>query len=209
MGKIIQQCRKKVEEIYAEFDASHDIDHIDRVLVNAKKIMKTVPTANEMLVELGVLLHDIDDPKYEQARGTAEEILQLLHIEEEVIQIILQNIEAVSFSGGNEKDIPSLEAAIMRDADRLDAIGAVGIARAFVYGGAKGHKLYNIDEKPREQMTEEAYRHKEIAVVTHFYEKLLKVKDLMVTDEGKRLAADRHLFMEQFLTQLSGEIEEK
>lgn len=203
-------CREKVERIYGRFDASHDMAHIDRVLVNARKIMATEPKVNRPLVELGVLLHDIEDPKYKLAgEATVEELLTSLRMEETTIQTILQNIAAVSFSGGNEKEIPSIEAAIMRDADRLDAIGAVGIGRAFLYGGAKGHQMYNTKEVPREEMTEEDYRTKEIAVVTHFYEKLLKVKDLMVTEEGQRLAEERHAFMEQFLRQLTTEIEEK
>lgn len=210
LREIMQLCRETVEKIYTKYDASHDIHHIERVLVNAKRIMKTEQEVNPWLVELGVLLHDIDDPKYQGAgERTAQEILWSLGLEEEVVQIILQNIAAVSFSGGNEKELPSIEAAIMRDADRLDAIGAVGIARAFLFGGAKGHQMYNTKEVPRDEMTEAEYRTKEIAVVTHFHEKLLKVKQLMVTDEGKRLAEERHAFMEQFLRQLSYEIEER
>lgn len=208
MQKIIQYCRADVYKIYEQFDASHDMQHIERVYLNAQKIMKTERAANSFIVEMGVLLHDVDDPKYKHVGNpTAKELLEKYQLEPTMIEQILTCIDAVSFSGGNELDIPSLEAAIMRDADRLDAIGAVGIARAFAFGGAKNRKLYNLEEVPRAEMTEEAYRKKEVATVTHFYEKLLKIKGLMVTEEGKRLAKERHAFMESFLAQLKSEIE--
>ena len=99
----------------------------------------------------------------------------------------------------------TIEAQIVRDADRLDAIGAVGIARTFAYGGAKGRKLYDADETPRENMSVEEYRSKETASVTHFYEKLLKLADGMLTEKGKELAKERHAFMELFLQNLRKE----
>lgn len=208
MKDIIEKCRKDVLEIYKQFDASHDMQHIERVGLNAKKIMATEPEVDSLIIELGILLHDIDDPKYQQiGNPTAKELLERYQLAPAVIDQILTSIDAISFSGGNESKIPSLEAAIMRDADRLDAIGAVGIARAFAFGGARGRKLYDLEEVPRDQMTEAAYRKKEVATVTHFHEKLLKIKDLMVTKEGRRLAEERHVFMESFLTQLTNEIE--
>ena len=111
---------------------------------------------------------------------------------------VLACIESVSFSGGNAREITSIEGAIIRDADRLDAIGAIGIARAFTFGGAKGRKLYDADESVRMNMSEDEYRERGTASVTHFYEKLLLLKDLMVTVEGKRLAEQRHAFMVSF-----------
>lgn len=208
MKDIIEKCRKDVLEIYKQFDASHDMQHIERVGLNAKKIMATEPEVDSLIIELGILLHDIDDPKYQQiGNPTAKELLERYQLAPAVIDQILTSIDAISFSGGNESKLPSLEAAIMRDADRLDAIGAVGIARTFAFGGARGRKLYDLEEVPRDQMTEAAYRKKEVATVTHFYEKLLKIKDLMVTKEGRRLAEERHVFMESFLTQLTNEIE--
>lgn len=208
MKDIIEKCRKDVLEIYKQFDASHDMQHIERVGLNAKKVMATEPEVDSFIIELGILLHDIDDPKYQQiGNPTAKELLERYQLAPAVIDQILTSIDAISFSGGNESKIPSLEAAIMRDADRLDAIGAVGIARAFAFGGARGRKLYDLEEVPRDQMTEAAYRKKEVATVTHFHEKLLKIKDLMVTKEGRRLAEERHVFMESFLTQLTNEIE--
>lgn len=207
MEEIIQLCYKDVTQIYNTFDASHDMQHIDRVLVNARKILATEKEADPLLVTLGVLLHDVEDPKYRNSENpTVRELLAGYGLDAAQCEKIINCIEAVSFSGGNETDIPSIEAAVMRDADRLDAIGAVGIARAFAFGGAKNRKLYNLEEEPRDEMTEAAYRKKEVATVTHFYEKLLKIKGLMVTAEGKRLAAERHAFMESFLQQLHQEI---
>lgn len=207
MKEIIQLCQRDVTKIYQSFDASHDMQHIERVLVNAKRIMATEGEADSFTVILGVLLHDVEDPKYQNDdHPTVRDLLSRYGLDEKRIQEILENIEAVSFSGGNEEEIPSLEAAIMRDADRLDAIGAVGIARAFAFGGAKNRQLYNLEERPRDQMTEAAYRTKKVATVTHFHEKLLKIKELMITSEGKRLAEERHAFMQLFLNQLEDEI---
>lgn len=208
MKEIIQLCRADVQDIYEQFDASHDMQHIERVVLNGKKIAATEPKANAQMIELGLLLHDIDDPKYKHTNNpSARDLLQKYELSSQQIEAILSCIDAVSFSGGNELAIPSIEAAIMRDADRLDAIGAVGIARAFAYGGAKGRKLYDATEVPREEMTEADYRNKEASTVTHFHEKLLKLKELMVTHEGRRLAEERHVFMESFLAQLKNEVE--
>lgn len=207
MNELINECKKAAYEVYDTFDASHDIDHIRRVMKNAEEICMTEPTVNEYVVTLGVLLHDIDDPKYKEEHNlTAKEILETNGAEEKLVEQVLACIESVSFSGGNAREITSVEGAIIRDADRLDAIGAVGIARAFAFGGAKGRKLYVRDEVARNQMSEAEYREKETATVTHFYEKLLLLKDLMVTNEGKRLAEQRHQYMVGFLEQLVGEI---
>lgn len=207
MNELINECKKAAYEVYDTFDASHDIDHIRRVMKNAEEICVTEPTVNEYVVTLGVLLHDIDDPKYKEEHNlTAKEILETNGAEEKLVEQVLACIESVSFSGGNAREITSVEGAIIRDADRLDAIGAIGIARAFAFGGAKGRKLYSFDEVARNQMSEEEYRAKDTATVTHFHEKLLLLKDLMVTNEGKRLAAQRHQYMEGFLEQLAKEI---
>lgn len=207
MKVLIETCGKAAYEIYDAFDASHDVDHIKRVMKNAKEIQKSEPAANEAVITLGVLLHDIDDPKYKSSHQlSAREILEKNGAEKELIEQVLACIASVSFSGGNAEEITSIEGAILRDADRLDAIGAVGIARAFAFGGARGRKLYAYDEVARGTMSEAEYREKETATVTHFYEKLLLLKDLMVTNEGKRLADERHQYMEGFLKQLAKEV---
>ncbi len=201
-----EQCALIVRGIYNENDASHDMDHILRVLQNARVIMDGMQGIDRTAVELAVFLHDIDDPKYKTAGGpSAAELLEELKVPESSASHVLAIIRSVSFSGGNETVIESPEAAIVRDADRLDAIGAIGIARAFAYGGAKGRKLYDTAESARSGMTEEEYRSKQTATVTHFHEKLFLLKDLMVTDQGRQLAEERHEFMAAFVRQLERE----
>ncbi|MCM3756913.1 HD domain-containing protein [Sporosarcina aquimarina] len=197
------QCAIVTKEIYEKFDASHDFDHILRVLQNAHEIMKEMDGVNRTAVELAVYLHDVDDPKYAGLTNTsAVAILKELAVPQALSELVLATIESVSFSGGNSKEIDSPEGAIVRDADRLDAIGAIGIARTFAYGGAKGRKLYDPTESIRTSMSEHDYRSKKTASVTHFHEKLFLLKDLMITERGKQLAEDRHQFMKQFVRQL-------
>ncbi|MFD1928188.1 HD domain-containing protein [Sporosarcina siberiensis] len=207
MEIIIENCKQSVLSIYEKFDASHDYAHIERVLKNAEKIMSTEPSANQNVIRLAVLLHDIEDAKYfSEKNPTSFDILTSLGVKSELIEEILHCILSVSFSGGNEKEITSIEGAIIRDADRLDAIGAIGIARTFAFGGAKGRKLYDVDEEVRLKMSEKEYRQRGTASVTHFHEKLLLLRDLMITKEGKKLAEERHAFMVLFLEQLENEV---
>lgn len=207
MDNIYAKCKEIVRQLYADYDASHDFFHIERVERNAEQIMKKMNGVQPHIVRLAVLLHDVEDTKYALHKaGTVERILQELEVCERDIQFVSEVIDSVSFSGGNPKPIQSLEAAIVRDADRLDAIGAIGIARAFAFGGARDRLLYDSEELPRTAMSEEQYRSKQTATVTHFYEKLLKLKELMVTDAGKQLAEQRHAFMEQFLGELEREV---
>lgn len=201
----IQTCEALVKEIYEKMDASHDFQHIERVYSNAEAIVVTEPSANAKMVRLAVLLHDVSDAKYAADKQDEARILAALQLTDEEIAHIQAIIAEVSFNGGNELPATSIEAKIVRDADRLDAIGAVGIARTFAYGGAKGRKLYDDAEEARGEMSVEEYRTKSTASVTHFYEKLLLLKDLMVTDKGRELAEARHAFMEQFLQQLKQE----
>ncbi|ARF13139.1 HD domain-containing protein [Sporosarcina ureae] len=208
MQEMIARCRLEVEGIYNKFDASHDLDHINRVMKNAEKILATEPGADELVVRLAVLLHDVEDAKYKEVHeATTVELLEKIGATQQITDNVISAIDSVSFSGGNAKDITSIEGAIVRDADRLDAIGAVGIARAFAFGGARGRKLYDQQEEARKDMSVSEYRKKETATVTHFHEKLLLLKELMVTREGTRLAKERHDFMEDFLHQLRKEID--
>lgn len=206
METIIRNVKEQVINIYKQFDASHDYDHILRVMKNAEKIAQKLPDANMLIIRLAVLLHDIDDPKYKEIGNISPlEILRSVGATDELAMKVLETINSVSFNGGNEEEIVSIEGAIVRDADRLDAIGAIGIARTFAYGGARGRKLYDAEEIVRTDMSEDEYRSKNTSSVTHFYEKLLLLKDLMVTSEGKRLAEERHAFMLAFLEQLKSE----
>lgn len=207
MDTLIEKCKQLVEDIYNQNDASHDFAHIERVMRNAEMILQQESAADPQIVRLAVLLHDIDDVKYHSDdQPTASELLQAIGADPSLLQQVLACIESVSFSGGHARELTSIEGAIVRDADRLDAIGAIGIARTFAFGGARGRKLYDADETARMNMSEAEYRGKKTASVTHFYEKLLLLKDLMVTKEGKRLAEQRHAFMEAFLKQLDSEI---
>lgn len=207
MEKIIDRCTEQVIEIYEQFDASHDYDHILRVMKNAEEIARVMPDADMTVIRLAVLLHDIDDPKYKEIGNVSvSELLHSAGADNGLATKVLETIKSVSFNGGNEEEIVSIEGAIVRDADWLDAIGAIGIARTFAFGGARGRKLYDADEIARTEMSEDEYRSKNTASVTHFYEKLLLLKDLMVTEEGQRLAEERHAFMVAFLKQLDWEI---
>lgn len=204
-NEVIENCRTQVKAIYDTFDASHDWQHIERVLQNAKQIM-VQESADPFLVELAVLLHDVSDPKYiQEGKDPEREILGSLGLSSEHRSQISQIIREVSFKGGNGESATSIEAMVVQDADRLDAIGAVGIARTFAYGGSKGRKLYNWAEKPRYNMTEQEYREKPTSSATHFYEKLLLLKNGMNTETGKHIADERHQFMLSFLEQLKKE----
>ena len=206
METIFKQCMKQVRGTYERFDASHDFDHILRVMKNAENIAAAMPEADLPIIRLAALLHDIDDPKYfKRGNQSAEDVMRSAGADDETVSRVLDIIKSVSFNGGNEEAITSTEGAIVRDADRLDALGAIGIARTFAFGGARGRKLYDTQEISRNEMTEAEYRSKETASVTHFYEKLLLLKELMVTTEGKRLAEQRHTFMVAFLDQLEDE----
>lgn len=204
---MINQLKETVQEIYNQFDASHDFQHIERVLQNAESILSAEPSADREIVQIAVLLHDVSDKKYTDSKENEDALLNSLNLADNQKQHIKEIIESVSFNGGNEVAAKSIEAKIVRDADRLDAIGAVGIARTFAYGGAKGRKLYDDAEEVRIQMSEDEYRSKSTASVTHFYEKLLLLKDLMTTEKGKQMAKERHAFMEIFLNQLKEERE--
>ncbi|ANU28210.1 HD domain-containing protein [Planococcus versutus] len=201
----ISQCQIEVKKIYDQFDASHDWQHIERVMKNAKTIL-AFETADAFIVELAVLLHDVSDPKYKKTGENLErDILERLQLTDTQQQQIQHTIASVSFKGGNGKPATSTEAKIVQDADRLDAIGAIGIARAFAFGGAKGRKLYDWNEKARTEMTEQQYREAQTSSVTHFHEKLLLLKDQMTTETGKQMAEERHEFMLSFLKQLQTE----
>lgn len=202
---ILSKCKVNVKEVYDTFDASHDWQHIERVLANADRIMEK-EAADPFIVELAILLHDVSDPKYKEGDSDPEsEILDSLDLSVEQKSRITDIIRQVSFKGGNGEAPSSIEAKVVQDADRLDAIGAVGIARTFAYGGARGRKLYDWDEKPRNEMSEQKYRDKPTSSATHFYEKLLLLKNMMNTGTGRQIADERHQFMLSFLEQLKKE----
>lgn len=207
----IQLCESLVKEVYEQYDASHDFQHIERVRKNSILIMSGEGNVNREIIEIAILLHDVSDPKYSGNEGKKKElsILNQLQLSKDNQKWVQEIIQSVSFSGGHSKEATTLESQIVRDADRLDALGAIGIARTFAYGGAKGRKLYDWNETVRYNMSEEEYRNVETASLTHFYEKLLLLKDLMITETAKRLAKQRHEFMLTFLEQLKLETSEE
>lgn len=191
-------------------EGGHDWFHIERVYKNAIAISEN-EKCNTMIVQLGALLHDIADSKFHNGDESigpkiARTFLESEKVEAETINHVINIIENISFKGGNfEKKFSSIELEIVQDADRLDAIGAIGIARTFNYGGFKNRPLYNPAVPPNLQMNKEEYKNSEAPTINHFYEKLLLLKDKMNTETGKKMAQDRHHFMETFLSQFYAE----
>lgn len=193
-------------------EGGHDWFHIERVYKNALLIAQGENCDLEA-VQLGALLHDIADSKFHDGDETigpktARAFLEAENVEEPTIQHVIHIIENISFKGGNfEKKFNSKELEIVQDADRLDAIGAIGIARCFNYGGFKNRALYNPAIPPKLDMSKEEYKHSASLTINHFYEKLLLLKDKMNTGTGKKIALERHQYMEGFLAQFYAEWE--
>lgn len=199
-----------VKEKLQNAEAGHDWFHIERVYKNALLIASD-EGCDLTIVKLGALLHDIADSKFNDGDETvgprvARAFLESQNASEEIIVHVINIIENISFKGGNfEKKFTSKELEIVQDADRLDALGAIGIARTFNYGGYKNHQLYNPAIPPKLNMNKEEYKNSESPTLNHFYEKLLLLKDKMNTPTGKKLAEQRHHFMEHFLAQFYAE----
>ncbi|MCZ8168312.1 MAG: HD domain-containing protein [Flavobacterium sp.] len=191
-------------------EAGHDWFHIERVYRNALRIADHENCHREV-VQLAALLHDIADSKFhggDESIGpkTARTFLESQHSDEATIDHVVKIIENISFKGGKtDRTFSSLELDIVQDADRLDAIGAIGIARTFNYGGFKNRPLYDPAIAPNLHMTKEEYKASQAPTLNHFYEKLLLLKDRMNTATGKKMAEDRHRFMEVFLAQFYAE----
>lgn len=204
MKEIIENIERTVMERLKKEGTGHDWHHIERVrrtAVNlAKKYACSLP-----VVELSALLHDVIDEKLsDDIRMSTEEVSALLEregLDQSAIRDILEVITSISFKGGGREKVSSIEAQIVQDADRLDAMGAIGIARVFSYGGSKGSLIHDPDMPVRSSMTEKEYRSDRSTSINHFYEKLLKLKDLMNTEEGRVLALQRHQFMVAYLKQ--------
>ena len=191
-------------------EGGHDWFHIERVYKNALLIAEGVD-CDLIVVKLGALLHDIADSKFHGgdetvAPKTARTFLESQNVSEDIILHVIAIIENISFKGGNfEKKFNSKELEIVQDADRLDALGAIGIARTFNYGGFKNRPLYNPNIQPNMNMNKEEYKNSESPTLNHFYEKLLLLKDKMNTESGKKIAQKRHDFMVTFLSQFYAE----
>lgn len=203
---IIEHTISYVKSALADAEGGHDWWHIYRVWQLSKHIAAS-EKADLMVVELGALLHDIADSKFNDGDETvgptkAREFLKSLEIEDYIISHVENIIKNISFKGGNEaQQFKSLELDIVQDADRLDAMGAIGIARTFNYGGFKNREMYNPDIQPIVNMTKEEYKNSSAPTLNHFYEKLLLLKDRMNTNTGKQMAEKRHLYMESYLNE--------
>ena len=184
--------------------SGHDWWHIYRVWKMSVRIAKE-ENANLLVVELGALLHDIADWKFndgdeEVGPAKARAWLQSLMVDEEVIAQVYQIVRDISYKGaGVATPMPTIEGQVVQDADRLDAIGAIGIARTFAYGGSKAREMYNPDQSPVLHQSFEQYKMGNGSTINHFYEKLLLLKERMNTATAKRLAQHRHKVMEEFL----------
>jgi uncharacterized protein len=214
MSDLISNTIGFVKHELQNAEGGHDWFHIERVYKNALLIAKD-ETCDLTVVQLGALLHDIADSKFhdgDESIGpkTARKFLEAQNAAEATIVHVINIIENISFKGGNfEKKFNSIELDIVQDADRLDALGAIGIARTFNYGGFKNRPLYNPEITPEHNMSKEAYKASESPTLNHFYEKLLLLKDKMNTETGKKIAQQRHHFMEEFLSQFYAEWEGK
>ena len=204
--QIIARTVDFVKEKLKNAEGGHDWFHIERVFKNAR-IIAASEEVNGFIVALGALLHDIADSKFHNGDETigpkiARQFLQEQQVPEDAILHVENIIKWISFKGGNEtQEFSSPELDVVQDADRLDALGAIGIARTFNYGGHKGRPIFDPDVKPNLNMTKEEYKASSAPTINHFYEKLLLLKDRMNTKTGKKLAQERHDFMVGFLEQ--------
>lgn len=214
MQNIIAKTIQFVKESLVDAESGHDWFHVERVYKTALTINQT-EKANELVVSLAALLHDIADSKFhdgneELGPQKAENFLKQIGVEPSVIAEVKQIIRNLSFKTSLEQSSYHSKAlAVVQDADRLDAIGAIGIARTFNYGGYKNRSIYNPEIPPIQNISKEAYKNSTAPTINHFYEKLLLLKDRMNTPTGKKMAQQRHEFMLNYLEQFYAEWEGK
>jgi uncharacterized protein len=212
-AEIIQRTINFVQQTLADSESGHDWWHIFRVYTCAKRIAQNESGANLLVVELAALLHDIADSKFhngneELAPQISGEFLRKLEVDEAIINQVINIIKHVSYKHQfGALSAQAIELQIVQDADRLDAMGAIGIARAFSYGGYKKREMYNPEIKPVKYNNSEEYKNNTAPTINHFYEKLLLLKASMNTEYGKKMASERHKFMEEYLEQFYAEWE--
>ena len=202
-AQVIEKTKEYVKQRLLNEGSGHDWYHIERVY-NLGKHLAKIEKADMFIVELTTLLHDIEDWKFSDDNKSnttlTENLLKDLGVDDTDINTICTIIKTMSFKGGvvsSKQD--TIEGMVVQDADRLDAIGAIGIARTFAYGGNKNRVMYNPDIAPKTFESLEQVKSSDNHTINHFYEKLLKLKDLMNTESAKKLAQRRHDFMENFL----------
>lgn len=209
-AQILETTEAFVKRTLKNAEGGHDWFHILRVWNNAKLIAQN-EAVDLFIVELGALLHDIADSKFHNGDESvgpkvASEFLQKQQVSPEIIDHVIKIIENVSFKGGNiQREFNSIELEIVQDADRLDALGAIGIARTFNYGGFKGRALYDPEIRSNLNMSKEEYKASTAPTINHFYEKLLLLKERMNTKTGRKIAQNRHEFMKLYLEQFFAE----
>lgn len=210
MNNLIDNTKAFVKRQLENAEGGHDWFHIERVYNNALHIAKG-EDCDLTIVQLGALLHDIADSKFhggDETIGpaTAWKFLEQENVPEAIIIHVVNIIENISFKGGhNERKFSSIELDIVQDADRLDALGAIGIARTFNYGGFKNRTIHDPSIAPNLNMTKEEYKASTAPTINHFYEKLLLLKDRMNTKTGTAIAEGRHEYMVTFLSQFYAE----
>ena len=212
MNLNIQKTIDFVKEKLEGAEAGHDWFHIERVWKLSRKIAAS-ENCNLEVVELAALLHDIADPKFHNGDETialsiSSDFMKSIGVDEKVMEQVLFVIKNISFKNrGEAPQVPSVELQIVQDADRLDAIGAIGIARTFNFGGYKNNLMYHPDIQPNLNLTKEEYKKSNGTTINHFYEKLLLLKDMMNTESAKKIASERHDFMLKFLDEFYKEWE--
>jgi len=208
-SEIVEQTIAFVKETLAGAEGGHDWFHVQRVFKNTLFIAKD-EKVDVLTVSLAALLHDVADAKFNNGDESigpalAENFLKELRVKKKTITHVVKIIKNMSFKNSLQKKrgrkLRSKELFVVQDADRLDAMGAIGIARAFNYGGFKNREIYNPEIAPNLKMTKEEYKNSTAPTINHFYEKLLLLKDQMNTETGKKLAEDRHRYMMDFLQQ--------
>ena len=210
--KVITNCISFVKKELQNAEGGHDWFHIERVFKNTILIAKA-EKVDVFVVSLAALLHDIADPKFNNGDEKigpkkATQFLIDENVPKKISIHVINIIKHMSFKNSFDKNLQNFktkEFEVVQDADRLDAIGAIGIARCFSYGGFKNRSLYNPEIIPNLTMTKEEYKNSTAPTINHFYEKLLLLKDKMNTETGKQIATDRHLFMEKYLEQFYNE----
>lgn len=210
---VIENAIKYVKQIFADDCSGHDYHHTMRVYRLAMQIAEQ-ENADMLIVQLAALLHDVDDvklsPETHDTKKNAVRFMKNSGVDDKVIASVCKIIDEVSFAGTDSVVPSTLEGKCVQDADRLDAIGAIGIARTFAYGGSRGRKIYDPEIKSKMGMNKEEYRNNQDSTsINHFYEKLLLLKDMMNTTEGKKLAEHRQVVMQEFLNEFMLEWEGK
>lgn len=210
---IIENAIEYVKQIFANDCSGHDYHHTMRVYRLAVQIAKQ-ENADMLIVQLAALLHDVDDaklsPETYATKKNAIDFMESNGVDNKMIEIVCKIIAEVSFVGIDSVVPSTIEGKCVQDADRLDAMGAIGIARTFAYGGSKGRKIYDPEIKPLVNMSKEEYRQNQNSTsINHFYEKLLLLKDMMNTETAKRMAEHRQsvmeAYLEEFMTEWEGE----